>query len=64
MLMLLLKPFIWILILALVGYVIKNHRVKKIFFILAAGVCLLFSNDYLANQAIKAYEGRGQCRAQ
>lgn len=59
LLLLLLKPFTWIIILVLAGYRIKNQRAKNFLFILAACVFLLFSNDYLANQAIKAYEGHG-----
>jgi len=50
------NPLVIVCILFLVSAVIKRSRLKKIFFSIAFSLLLFFSNGFIANEAITAWE--------
>lgn len=57
LLLLFLKPFVWCMILAFTGFLVKNRVFKKCLFISYIIVFIVFSNNFLASKALKSYEG-------
>lgn len=55
-LLLMLKPIVWVVLLAAIGLISKNRKQKRVMLILAGLVFILFSNGFLANLAITHYE--------
>lgn len=56
----LIAPIVWVLILFLLSYFLKNVKKKKRFFWLAIGVLYFFSNSFILDEAFRAYEERDQ----
>jgi uncharacterized SAM-binding protein YcdF (DUF218 family) len=49
-------PLVWICIFFIVHLVVKRHSLKKLFFWLAFGLLLFFSNEFIANEIMLAWE--------
>ena len=58
----LIQPFIWVILLIVFSWMVKNQRKKRIIRITAGIVFVLFSNYYIAGQAMKAWEGKNAFR--
>lgn len=55
-LMFVIKPLNWVVAFLIAGFILKNPRRKKIAFISALSILVFFSNDFIANQLLKAWE--------
>lgn len=55
-LLFLIKPLVWVAVLLIAGYVLKSKKKKKRAYAAATIILILFSNDFIANRILKAWE--------
>lgn len=52
----LLQPLVIICLGLVVSWIIKNHRLKKIFFAFSTILLIFFSNEFIANEVMRSWE--------
>jgi uncharacterized SAM-binding protein YcdF (DUF218 family) len=52
----LLKPLIWVAVLMILGFLYKDRKSKRIFFVSAFVILIFFTNGYISNIILKAWE--------
>ena len=54
----LLSPLLWVILIFIIGFFYKNPLRKKKIFMIGLGMLLLFSNDFIINEAFIAWESK------